>query len=78
MIAEECNNFFVSIGRRLASSIASSINHMFYMNTVANIIFITGITTIEVRNCILLLKNSCACLENIPAYVMKMCVHVYI
>ena len=51
---------------------------MFYINTVANSIFIPDITTIEVLNVILLLKNSCAGWDDIPAYVMQMCIHVYI
>ena len=51
---------------------------MFYMNTVANSIFIPDITTIEVINVILLLKNSFAGWDDIPAYVMKRCIHVYI
>ena len=48
------------------------------MNTVANSIFIPDITTIEVMNVILLLKNSCAGWDDIPAYVMKRCINVYI
>ena len=60
VIAEEFNNFFVSIVPQLASNIYSSTNHMSYMNTVVNSIFIPDITTIEVINVILLLKNSCA------------------
>ena len=48
------------------------------MNTVANSIFIPDITTIEVINVILLLKNSCACSDDIHAYVMKRYIHVYI
>ena len=79
MIAEEFNNLFVSIGPQLASNISSSTNHMFYMNVVANnSIFIPDITTIEVINAILLLKNSCAGWDDIPAYVMKRCINVYI
>ena len=57
VIAEEFNNFLVSIGPQLASNIYSSTNHMFYMNTVVNSIFIPDITTIEVINDILLLKK---------------------
>ena len=78
MIDEEFNNFFVSIGPQLASNIYSSTNHMSYMNTVVNSIFIPDITTIEVINVILLLKNSCAGWDDIPAYVMKRCINVYI
>ena len=51
---------------------------MFYMNTIANSIFIPDITTIEVINVISLLKNSSAGWDNIPAYVMKRCINVYI
>ena len=69
--------FLVSIGPQLASNISSSTNHMVYMNTVANSIFIPYITTIEVMNVILLLKNSCAGWDDIPAYVMKRCINVY-
>ena len=71
VIAEEYNNFFVSIGPQLASNIYSSTNHMSYMNTVVNSIFIPDITTIEMINVILLLKNSYAGWDDIPAYVMK-------
>ena len=77
VIAEEFNNFFVSIGPQLASNIYSSTNHMSYMNTVVNSIFIPDITTIKVINVILLLKNSCAGWDDIPAYVMKRCINVY-
>ena len=78
VIAEEFNNFFVSIGPQLASNIYSSTNHMSYMNTAVNSIFLPDITTIEVINVILLLKNSCAGWDDIPAYVMKRCRNVYI
>ena len=51
VIVQEFNNFFlVSMGPQLATNISSSTNHMVYMNTVANSIFIPDITTIEVIN----------------------------
>ena len=78
VIAEEFKNFFVSIGPQIASNIFSSTSHMFYMNTVANSVFIPNITTIEVMNVILLLKNSCVGWYDIPAYVMKRFINVYI
>ena len=40
--------------------------------------FIPNITTIEVINVFLLLKNSCTCWDDIPAYVIKRCIHLYI
>ena len=80
MIAQEFNHYFflVLIGPQLASNISFSTNHMVYMNTVANSIFIPDIITIEVINVILLLKNRCAGWDDIPAYVMKRCINVYI
>ena len=51
---------------------------MSYMNSVANSIFIPYITTLEVRNVILLMKNSSAGWDEIPAYVTKRCIYVYI
>ena len=63
---------------QLDSNMSSSINHMVYMNTVANSIFIPDITTIEVIHVILLLKNGCTGWEDIPAYEMKRCINGYI
>ena len=48
------------------------------MNSVANSIFLPDITTVEVRNVILLMKNSSAGWDEIPAYVTKRCIDVYI
>ena len=51
---------------------------MVYMNSVANSVFIPYITTKEVRNVILLMKNSSAGWDDIPAYVTKKCIKIYI
>ena len=83
VVAEEFNDFFVSIGPQLASTISSTTStissttsHMFYMNSVANIIFLPDITTV-VRNVILLMKNSSAGWDEIPVYITKRCIYVY-
>ena len=78
VIAEEFSNFFVSIGPQLASNISTGTSHMVCMNSVANSVFIPDITTKEVRNVILLMKNSSAGWDDIPAYVTKRCIEVYI
>ena len=77
VIAQEFNNCFVSIGPQLSSNISSSTNHIVYMNTVANSIFIPDITTLEVMKVVLPLKNTCAGWYDITAYVMKRytCLH---
>ena len=51
---------------------------MVYMNSVSNSVFIPDITTKEVRNVILLMKNSSADWDDIPAYVTKRSIEVYI
>ena len=51
---------------------------MFYMNSVANSVLIPDITTKELRNVILLMKNSSVGRDDIPAYVTKRCIEVYI
>ena len=51
VIAEEFNNFFVSIGPQLASNISTGTSHMVYMNRVANGVFIPDITTKKSEKC---------------------------
>ena len=68
----------MSIRPQLASNISTGTSHMVYMNNVANSVFIPDITTKEVRNVILLMKNSSAGWDDIPAYVTKRCIEVYI
>ena len=41
VITEEYNIYFVTIGPQLSISVSSSISNIFYMNNVANHIFIT-------------------------------------
>ena len=48
------------------------------LHSVANSIYIPDITTVEVRNVILLMKNSSAGWDKIPVYVTKRCIDVYI
>ena len=79
VVAEEFNNFFVSFGPQQASTISSSTTHMSYMNSVANSLFLPDITTVEVRNVILLMKKQqFRVCDEIPAYVTKRCIDVYI
>ena len=72
------NNFLVLIGPQLTNTISSSTSRMPYMNSVTNSIFLPDSTTVEVRNIILLMQNSSAGWDEIPAYVTKRCIFVYI
>ena len=58
IIANEFNNFFVSIGPKLAHDLSSDVNPLSYVNTVVNSIVIPTITSLEVRNIISSTKNS--------------------
>ena len=78
MIADEFNNFFVSIGPQLANNISNNVSPLSYVHSVANSIVISTITTLEVRNIILSTKNSSPGWDNIPACVAKQCVDHYI
>ena len=58
IIANEFNNFFVSIGPKLVHDLLSDVNFLSYVNNVVNSIVIPIITTLEVRNIISSTKNS--------------------
>ena len=71
IIANEFNNFFVSIGKKLASDLSSNVNPLIYLNSVVNSIVIPTITSQEVRNIISSTKNSSPGWDDIPALVAK-------
>ena len=78
IIANEFNNFFVSIGPQLASNIYSSVNPLLYVRNVVNSIVIPTITPAEIRTIILSTKNSSPGWDDIPASVAKKCIGSYI
>ena len=71
IIANEFNNFFVSIGKKLASDLSSNVNSLIYLNSVVNSIVIPTITTRKVRNIISSTKNSSPGWDDVPASVEK-------
>ena len=78
IIANEFNNFFVSIGPKLAHDLSSDVNPLSYVNNVVNSIVIPTITTLEVRNIISSTKNSSPGWDDIPATIAKKCIEYYI
>ena len=72
-IANGFNNFFVSIGPKLASDITCSINPMSYVNNIEHSIVITDISCTEVKQVISALKNSSAGWDEVPTFVAKKC-----
>ena len=78
VIADEFNNFFVSIGPQLASNISCTVDPLTYVNTTLNSIVVTEVSVNEVRTVILLIKNSSPGWDEIPAFVAKQCVDHYV
>ena len=57
VIANEFNNFFVSIGRKLSEDIISTVSPLSFVIQVNNSIFIAEVSVTEVRTTILSLKT---------------------
>ena len=70
-IANSFNNFFVSVGPKLAQNIISTVNPMSYVTPCNNSIVIPPVTIAEVSQVISSLKNSSAGWDEIPALVAK-------
>ena len=77
-IANSFNEFFVSIGPKLAGNILSTTNPLSYMYNCTNSIVIPPITIAEVRPTILSTKNSSAGWDDFPALVAKQSIDSYI
>ena len=77
-ISNAFNNFFVSIGPKLASNIHSSINPLAYIIPVQNSMHMPELSKNDVKNIILSLKNSAAGWDNFPTFMAKQCIDGYI
>ena len=56
-MANEFNNFFVSIGHNLAKYITCNVNPLFYVNSVNDSIVVQHVSVAQVRNVITSLKD---------------------
>ena len=77
-IANSFNEFFVSIGPKLADKILSTTNPLSYVNNCTNSIVIPPVTIAEVCQTILSMKNSSAGCDDFPARVAKQSIVSYI
>ena len=75
MIANEFNDFFVSIGDKLASKITSNINLLSFVNNISNSMVMSKVSPNEVLQIIQSLKNSSPGWDDIPTYMAKQCVN---
>ena len=77
-IANEFNNFFVSIGHNLAKDITCNVNPLFYVNSVNDSIVAQHVSVAQVRNVITPLKDSSPGWDHLSLFVLKQCVDTYV
>ena len=73
-IANEFNNFFVSISHNLVKYITCNVNPMFYVNSVNDSIVLQYVSVAQVRNIITSLNESSPAWDHLFPFVMKQCV----
>ena len=76
-ISNRFNNYFISIGSTLASNIHSNVNPLLYVDSNVNSIIMPEVSEEEITSVILSINNSAPGYD-MPASVMKKCVHDYI
>ena len=77
-IANGFNNFFVSIGPKLAKDLTSNIDPLSYVNFNINSIVTTDISGNQIREVINSLNNSSPGHDELPPFVAKTCMEGYI
>ena len=77
-IAESFNNFFVSIGPQLAENISCETNPLTYVNNIERSIVILDVTCEEIKGVIHSLNNSSSGWDEIPTFLVKICVDSFI
>ena len=77
-IANEFNNFFVSIGPALADTITCSVDPMSYVDNIMNSMVISYVSYMDIKNTILSLKNSSPGYDELSAYIAKQCIDNYV
>ena len=77
-IANGFNNFFVSIGPKLAKDLTSNIDPLSYVNFNINSIVTTDISVNQIREVINSLNNSSPGHDELPPFVAKTCMEGYI
>ena len=70
-IANEFNNFFVSIGHNLEKKKICNVNPLFYVNSVNDSIIVEYVSVAQVRNVITSLKDSNPGWDHLSPFVMK-------
>ena len=77
-IANEFNNFFVSIGPAIADNITCFVDPMSYVDNIMNSIVISYVSCMDINTTILSLKNSSPGYDELPASIAKQCIDNYV
>ena len=77
-IANGFNNFFVSIGPKLANNLKSDIDPLSYVNYNINSIVVQEVSSNQVREVINSLNNSSPVHDELPPFVAKACMDEFI
>ena len=77
-IANEFNNFFVSIGPALADNITCFVDPMSYVDNIINSIVISYVSCMDIKTTILSLKNSSPGYDELPTSIAKQCIDNYV
>ena len=77
-ISNSFNNYFISVGSTLTSNIHSNVNPLLYVDSYVNSVIIPEVSEEEITSVILSINNSAPGYDDMPASVMKKCVHDYI
>ena len=77
-IANEFNNFFVSIGPALADTITCSKAPISYVDNIMNSVVISYVSYMDIKNTILSQKNNSPGYDELPAYIAKQCIDNYV
>ena len=72
------NNFFVSIGPKLANNLKSDIDPLSYVNYNINSIVVQEVSSNQVREVINSLNNSSPGHDELPSFVAKACIDEFI
>ena len=72
------NNYFISVDSTLASNKHSNVNPLLYVDNNVNSIIMPKLSEEKITSVILSINNSAPGYDDMPASVMKKCVHDYI
>ena len=77
-ISNSFNDYFILVGSTLASHTHSNVNPLLYVDSNVNSIIMPEVSEEEITSVFFSINNSAPIYADMPASVMKKCVHDYI